>query len=106
LQNKFFDWASIGGGMIFLRSLKAMRNEKNFELGQKYFFFSFMNPLYEPIPVFPKFDPLTASGMALCVCSTTGKPSHLFRSAQAWTLYEAPQWNARYPNSCPERIKM
>ncbi len=26
-----------------------------------------MNPLYEPILVFPKFDPLTASGMALCV---------------------------------------
>jgi hypothetical protein len=26
-----------------------------------------MNPLYETILVFPKFDPLTASGMALCV---------------------------------------
>jgi hypothetical protein len=26
-----------------------------------------MNPLYEPILVFPKFDPLTASGMALSV---------------------------------------
>ncbi len=25
-----------------------------------------MNPLYEPILVFSKFDPLTASGMALC----------------------------------------
>jgi hypothetical protein len=22
-------------------------------------------------------------------------------SAQAWILYKAPQWNARYPNSCP-----
>jgi hypothetical protein len=31
------------------------------------FFFSFMIPLYEPILVFPKFDPLTAPGMALCV---------------------------------------
>ena len=42
--------------------------KKNFELGQKIFLvFLFMNPLYEPILVFPKFDPLTAAGMALCV---------------------------------------
>ncbi len=27
-------------------------------------------------------------------------------SAQAWILYKAPQWNARYPNSCLERIKL
>ena len=27
-------------------------------------------------------------------------------SAQAWILYKAPQWNTRYPNSCPERIKL
>ena len=27
-------------------------------------------------------------------------------SAQAWILYKAPQWNARYPNSCPGRIKL
>jgi hypothetical protein len=27
-------------------------------------------------------------------------------SAQAWILYKAPQWNAHYPNSCPERIKL
>jgi hypothetical protein len=26
-----------------------------------------MNPVYEPILVFPKFGPLTASEMALCV---------------------------------------
>ncbi len=26
-----------------------------------------MNPLYKPILVFPKFNPLTALGMALCV---------------------------------------
>jgi hypothetical protein len=69
LQKKNFDWASIGGGTIFPRSLKTTRNEKFFlARSKKYFwFFSFMNPLYEPIPVFPKFDPLTASGMALCV---------------------------------------
>jgi hypothetical protein len=41
--------------------------KKNFELGQKiFYFFSFMNPLYELILVFPKFDSLTAP-MALCV---------------------------------------
>jgi hypothetical protein len=63
-----FDWASIRGGTIFPHSLKTTRNEKNFELGRKkLFIFSFMNPLYEPILVFPKFDPLTAPGMALCV---------------------------------------
>jgi hypothetical protein len=27
-------------------------------------------------------------------------------SVQAWILYKAPQWNARYPTSCPERIKL
>jgi hypothetical protein len=53
----------MGGATIIPRSLKS------FELGQKifYFFSSFMNPLYEPILVFPKFDPLTAPGIALCV---------------------------------------
>jgi hypothetical protein len=42
--------------------------KKIFEVGQKnILFFSFMNPLYEPILVFPKFDPLTAPRMALYV---------------------------------------
>ncbi len=43
--------------------------KKNFELGQKnfLFFFLFVNPLYVPILVFPKFDPITAPGMALRV---------------------------------------
>jgi hypothetical protein len=53
--------------MIFPRSLKTTRNEKMFELGQKNICFSFMNPLCEPILVFPKFDPLNAPGIALCV---------------------------------------
>jgi hypothetical protein len=57
----------MGGATIIPRSLKTTRNEKIFELGQKIYFFSFMNPLYEPILVFPKFDPLIAPGMALCV---------------------------------------
>ncbi len=43
--------------------------KKIFELGQKNIFFIilFINPLYELILVFSKFDPLTAPGMALCV---------------------------------------
>jgi hypothetical protein len=43
--------------------------KKTFELGQNFFtyFFSFVNPLYEPILVFPKFDPVTVPGMALRV---------------------------------------
>jgi hypothetical protein len=43
--------------------------KKIFELRQKniFFIFSFINPLDEPILFFPKFDPLTAPGMALCV---------------------------------------
>jgi hypothetical protein len=43
--------------------------KKIFELGQKFFsFFSFVNPLScEPILVLPKFDSITAPGMALRV---------------------------------------
>ncbi len=43
--------------------------KKKFELGKKMFkfFFSFVNPLYEPLLVFPKFDPITAPGMDLRV---------------------------------------
>jgi hypothetical protein len=48
--------------MIFLRSLKTTQNEKNFEVGK--IFFSFLIPLFETILLFPKSDPLTASGMA------------------------------------------
>ncbi len=48
---------------------ETTQNEKNLELGQKkcLLFFSFVNPLYETLPVFPKFNPITASGMALSV---------------------------------------
>ncbi len=42
LQKEIFDWAIIGGGTIFPRSPRTTGNEKNFELGQK-FFFSFFN---------------------------------------------------------------
>ncbi len=34
----FFDWASIGGGTIFPRSLKLRRRKKNFEVGILVFF--------------------------------------------------------------------
>ncbi len=58
------------GEVGFFRVVLRLRGmKKNFELGQKniFCFFLFMNILYEPILVFPKFDPLTAPGMALCV---------------------------------------
>jgi hypothetical protein len=53
----------------FFRVVLRLRRMKIiFEPGQKnLLFFSFMNPLYEAILVFPKFDPLTVPGMALCV---------------------------------------
>jgi hypothetical protein len=60
----------IWGELRLFRVVLRLRGMKKiFELGQKniLFFFSFMIPLYEPILVFPKFDPLTAPGMALCV---------------------------------------
>ncbi len=49
--------------------LKLRRMKKIFEIGQKeiFFIFSFMNPLYDPILVFKKFNPLTVPRMALCV---------------------------------------
>ncbi len=58
------------GEVRFFRVVLGLRRmEKKFELGKNflYFFFSFVNPLYEPILVFPKFDPITAPGMALRV---------------------------------------
>jgi hypothetical protein len=69
LPNIFFDSASIGGGTIFPRSPRTRRNEKIFcGRSKKYFLiFSFMNPSYEQILVFSKFDLLTAPGMALFV---------------------------------------
>ncbi len=53
----------------FFRVVLGLRGMKKiFELGQKFFLiFLFMNPLYELLLVFLKFDPLTAPGMALCV---------------------------------------
>ena len=71
MQKKLFDWASIGEVRFFRVVLGLGGMKKIFELGQKnifyFFIFLFMNPLYELILVFPKFDPLAAPGMALCV---------------------------------------
>ncbi len=68
----------MGGATIIPRSPRTTQNEKIFKLGQKFFvFFSFVNPLYELILVFPKFDPITAPGMALRV-NFGSKCQHLF----------------------------
>ena len=59
----------MGGATIIPRSPRTTQNEKKFGVRSKKFliFFSFVNPLYEPILVFPKFDPITAPGRALRV---------------------------------------
>ncbi len=69
LHKNFLDWAILGEGTIIPRSPRTTQNEKNLELGQKnfIFLFSFVNPFYEPFLVFPKFDQITAPGMALRV---------------------------------------
>jgi hypothetical protein len=55
------------GATIIPRSLKTTRSEKN--IGHNFFFFfkSYMTLKYLLIIDFPKFDPLTAAGMALRV---------------------------------------
>jgi hypothetical protein len=52
----------MGGVTIFPSSPRTTQNKKNFEAGQKTFFlfFSLMNPLFETILVFRKFDLFTA----------------------------------------------
>jgi hypothetical protein len=59
----------MGGATIISRSLKTTRNEKNFQDRPTNFLFfkSYMTLKYLLIIDFPKFDPLTAAGMALCV---------------------------------------
>jgi hypothetical protein len=56
----------MGGATIIPRSLKTTRKEKNFQDRPK-FFKSYMTLKYLLIIDFPKFDPLTAAGMPLCV---------------------------------------
>jgi hypothetical protein len=57
-----------GATIILPRSLKTTWNEKFFKKGQILLFFkSYMTLKYLLIINFPKFDLLTAAGMALCV---------------------------------------
>ncbi len=58
----------MGGVTIIPRSLKTMRNEKIFKIGQIFFLFfkSYMTLKYLLFIDFPKLDPLTAAEMALC----------------------------------------
>ncbi len=69
LQKKIFDWPIIGGGTIFPRSPRTTRNEKKFWARSKNFFFSssVLDPKYDPILVFWKFNQLNAPGTTLCV---------------------------------------
>jgi hypothetical protein len=58
----------MGRGWIFPRSLKTT-GKKNYLQPRPNFFLLFkayMTPLYLLKIVFPKFDPLTVRGMALC----------------------------------------
>ncbi len=68
-KKKIFDWAIIGGGTIFPRSPRTTRNEKTFWARSKNFFFSssILDPKYDPILVFWKFNQLNAPGTTLCV---------------------------------------
>ena len=66
LSKPSFAFASLALPLLVL-GLRGMK--KIFELGQIniFLFFLFMNPLYELILVFPRFDPFTAPGMTFCV---------------------------------------
>jgi hypothetical protein len=55
----------MGAATIIPCSLKTKWNEKIFKVGQ--IFFNYMTLKYLLIIDFPKFDPLTAAEMALCV---------------------------------------
>ena len=59
----------LGEVRVFREVLGLRRMKKNFELGQKKFFFlsSIMDPKYDPILVFWKFNQLNAPGTTLCV---------------------------------------
>ncbi len=64
----FFVCDIIGGVTIFPRGPRTTQNEKKFwGRSKNFFFFLQMNPLYEPILVFRKFDLFTAYVMALSV---------------------------------------
>ncbi len=69
-DNKNFLIGPLLGEVRFFRVVLGLRGmKKNFELGQKFFFFFFFNygPKYGPILVFWKFHQLNAPGTTLCV---------------------------------------
>jgi hypothetical protein len=61
----------MGGGRIIPLGLKTTGNKNCFKPRPKFFilksYMSNMTPLYLLKIVFPKFDPLTVTGTALCV---------------------------------------
>ncbi len=66
----------LGGGRIIPRSLKTTGNKNCFQPRPTIFFLkSYMTPLYLLKIVFPKFDPLSVTGMALCVDVDVAKMS-------------------------------
>ncbi len=58
-----------GGAMIITRSPKTKLNKQNFKIGQIFYVSlkSYITLFYLLIIDFPKFDPLTATGMAFFV---------------------------------------
>jgi hypothetical protein len=66
----------MGGATIVPRSLKTTRNKKFSKIGPNCLIY--MTLLYRLIIDFPKFEPLIATGMALCV-NLGPKCQNLFR---------------------------
>jgi hypothetical protein len=70
--NVNFYWFIMVGGTIVPRSLKTKGNPKKVQSRPKFFFFN-QTTLYLLIIVFPKFDPLTATGMDVSILSQNVK---------------------------------
>jgi hypothetical protein len=67
LQKKFLIGPLLGEVRFFREVLGLRGMKKNFELGQNFFFLSsIMDPKYDPILVFWKFNQLNAPGTTLC----------------------------------------
>ncbi len=66
-KKQFWIWPLWGVGRIIPRSLKTTGNKNCFQPRPNFLFQSYMTPLYLLKIVYPTFDPLTVTGMALCV---------------------------------------
>ncbi len=68
-MKKNFDWTILGGATIIPRSPRTTQNEKIFQDQPKKFLHkkSYKTLKYLLLIDFPKFVPLTAAEMALCV---------------------------------------